>query len=222
MADLQHNTQSQKEKEKSTVKKVLRYVVIVFAALAVLLGVLFLIDKLMEKEKFDFRQKAEGVYFFPADYNANPADDPAYMAKDRSIWFSDDKGVGAPLEPAVASTDTVQALMYKYFTSLMEGDAKTHSTLLSKAYNEKYVVQDKFTPQKVHDIRISFNQSGNSDNGYHWYYRVSYKIYENNGTYRADIGSETARVMSFEIVYEDNCYKINSIGYITAKTDGDN
>ncbi len=220
-AEKSEQNEDAKRKKKRALKKGIRYALYVFAALFVVLGGLYLVNQLMKPEKFDFRTKAEGVYFFPADYNENPADDPAYMAKDRDVWFSDDRGVGAPLDATIASENTVKGLMYRYFQSLKEGDATAHAALLSKNYNEKYVVQDKFTCQKVHDIRISFNQGEKRDGVSYWHYRVSYKIYENNGTYRGDIGSETARVMNFEVVYEDNTYKINSIGYVTAKNNND-
>ncbi len=210
-----------KLKKKQALNKVIRYVIYAFSALIAVLGVLYLVNLFMQEDKFDFRTKAEGIYFFPADYNENPADDPAYMAKDRDVWFSDDRGVGVPLPATIASENTIKGLMYRYFQSLKEGNAAAHAALLSKNYNEKYVVQDKFTCQKVHDIRISFNQGETRDGVAYWHYRVSYEIYENNGTYRGDIGSETARVMNFEIVYEDNVYKINSIGYITAKNNDD-
>ena len=210
-----------KQKEKKALKKVLRYVVLSFAFLILALGVLKFISGLLEPEKQDFTKKAEGIYFFPADYDADPKDDPAYMAKDREVWFSDDAGVGSPLDASVASSDTIKGLMYKYFQSLKEGDATAHANLLSSSYKEKFVVQERFTPQKVHNIRINFNQGEKRDGVSYWHYKVSYEIYENNGTYRADIGSETAKIMHFEIVYEEGSYKINSIGYITYKEDED-
>ncbi len=207
----------QKGREKKAVKLIFAGVAAVIAVLLVVLGVLSLLNDNLEEEKFDFTASNGDIYFFPADYNANPADDPAYMAKERRVWFEDDGGVGYFLDEADGKTNTVRALFYNYFQSLVKGDATSHSSYLSKAYKENFVVQERFTPQKVHTVNVKFNQGETRDGVALWHYQVSYKIYENNGTYRSDIGSETARVMNFEIVYENDSYKINSIGYVSIK-----
>lgn len=206
-----------KEADKKKLKKGGRIIIIALAVLSVLTGVLYGVSRLTAQDKIDFTEKVEGIYYFPADYNADPEEDPAYMAKERRVWFIDDKGLGLFLDESNASSNSIAGLMYRYFEALKNGDAAAHEQLLSQSYGESYVIQKRFTCQKVHDINVKFNQGNTVDGVGRWYYRVSYEIYENNGTYRADIGSETARVMSFEIVYEGGEYKINSIGYITAK-----
>lgn len=211
------NNSTPKAKEKRLIKKTALIIAAVALSLAAVLGALYAVKSFLNRDKFDYKDENSSIYFFPADYDANPEEDAAYMAMNRDVWFSDDGGTGGYLDSADGESDSIKGLMYRYFKSLKEGDATAHEALLSDYYKANYVVQEKFTCQKVHDITVTFNQGDLIDGIYRWYFRVSYEIYENNGTYRTDIGSETPRVMSFEVIYEDNGYKINSIGYITAK-----
>ena len=63
----------------------------------------------------------------------------------------------------------------------------------------------------MYDISVSF-LSGDSNNGiYLEKYSVTYKIYKNDGTYRADVGSDISKTMVFEVVNQGNKALINSI-----------
>lgn len=210
-------------------KKDKRIIVKAFAVIIIVLLVLALILKLFQwflaqdrNEKNDiFTASREDISYYLADYDEAPDDDEFYMSLERRVWFTDMNGVSTYLDESDGNGNNyAKALMYKYFTSVMAGDTAAYADLLSDSYKANYTVNEKFTPQKLYDIEVSFEQSEQRDGVYYQYYRVFYKIYKNNGTFRADIGSDVALDMSFELVYVENGYKINSVGYRTIKDNG--
>lgn len=203
--------ENNKQREKQKLKVFLKIVIIAFAVLLLILVVLFLLDKsLKDVDKKDYTDKDESIYYFSADYDADPLDDEVYAAKNRDIMFTDHAGNGEPLT-AQEDGKGVKALFYDYFTALMTGDSVSHSALLTENYKTHFEIQEKFTPQKVYDISIKFLTGGNADGNYIERYQVTYKIYKNDGTYRADVGSNVAKIMVFEVTTENGRTMINSI-----------
>ncbi len=198
-------------KEKQRLLKLLKITGAVFGAMLLVLGVFYLVSLLMAKDKVDYTEKQEGIYYFSVDYEENILEDLVYAAKNRNIMFTDHLGNGELLTAELAEEKNDKALMYNYFKALMEGDATLHEALLSTNYKKHFYVHKSFTPQKVYDIDVRFLTGGTENGVYTDKYQVAYKIYENNGTYRADVGSGVAKLMVFELVKEDGAVKINSI-----------
>lgn len=202
---------SKKQNEKQRLKKLIKAVMIVFIALLIILGALYLFSQLLKSDKVDYTKREESIYYFSADYNANPLDDLVYVSKNREIMFIDRAGNGELLTEKDKDTKTEKALFYNYFTALMEGEATSHSALLTENYKSNFAVQERFTPQKIYDIDIRFLTGDTEDGKYSEKYQVSYKIYENDGSYRADVGSNIAMLMVFEVTTENGRAMINSI-----------
>ncbi len=200
-----------KENDKQKVKKLIKLLLIITAALLLISGVLFIISLLLKGGKIDYTEKQDGVFYFSADYEEAPLSDLVYANKNRDIMFTDHIGNGEVLTKDNLGENGAKQLMYSYFTALMEGDAEAHSALLSQNYKKNFVVQEKFTPQKVYDINVKFLMSDSYDGAYVDRYQVSYKIYENDGTYRADVGSNVAKIMVFDVVKENGNMYIASI-----------
>lgn len=197
--------------KKAVLKRIIVAVIAVFLLLIVVLGVLALLSVIIKRDKVDFTDKDESIYYFSADYSADLDKDLIYSAKDTDVFFTDHTGFGEYLTEADSDINSTRGLLYRYFQSLKNGDGAAHAALLSGEYKKNFVVQTRFTPQKVYDIKVDF-LTGDSINGkYVEKYNVTYKIYKNDGTYRADIPSDVAKTMVFEVVNEDNCYYINSI-----------
>lgn len=201
--------------KKKTLYKALKIIVAVFAGLILALGVLVLLDKCVGKE-IDYQHKDDSIYYFSADYEENISEDIVYMAFNREVAFTDTSGFTRNLNEDNIKDSPVAELMYKYFVSLKNGDAESHSKLFTDEYKSNFVLQKKFTAQKVYNINISYLSSNDGKD----IYRVVYKIYENNGSYRADIGSNVGKIMAFEIDKSNGSALINSIGYITDKIGG--
>ncbi len=200
---------------KKLIKRVLIGLGIVFGVLVLALTVLYAISEFVGKSTINFQIKKDDIYYFSEDYSENISDDMVYMSFDRNIYFTDASGFSEKLTDDNTKSNYVKALFYNYFNTLMKGDATAHEKLFTEEYKRNFVLQEKFTPQKVYDINISFVTGNNGKDKY----KVVYSIYENNGSYRADIGSNVAKVMVFEIDRAKSPL-INSIGYITDKTGG--
>ncbi len=200
-------------KKKNLIKTV-KITACVFIILLVILGVLFIFDKcFVDSGRFDFAKKKDDIYYFSADYNENISEDIVYMSYDRDIMFADASGFLHELTEDNIKDSLVAELMFNYFTALKNGDAASHAALFTEQYKRDFEMQERFTPQKVYDIEISYLTSNNGND----VYKVLYKIYENNGSYRADVGSNIAKIMAFEIDKSSGVALINSIGYISDK-----
>lgn len=176
-----------------------------------ILGALAAISKLFAGEKLDYTKKDGDIYYFSADYDEDISADIVYMSKNSDVFFINDSGLGEYLTEKDGELSTVKGVIYNYFKALKNGSAEQHEKLLSASYKEHFVVQKSFTPQKVYDIQVAFLMGDISDGVYYEKYAVSYKIYRNNGTYRADVASDVAKTMVFEIVNIDGEALINSI-----------
>ncbi len=206
---------SEKTNGKKKLVIVMKYVVYVFSALLLILGCLVLMNKCLEDDDagFDYTDKEESIFYFSADYDENMSTDLVYMSFDRKIYFTDPSGFTCALTEDNTDDGSVSSLMYRYFTALFSGDADAHAGLFTEQYKNTFKLQTRFTPQKVYDINVSYLTSDSGKD----IYRVVYKIYENNGSYRADIGSNVAKIMAFEIDKTSGVPLINSIGYISDK-----
>jgi len=200
-----------RQREKQRLGKLFKILGAVFLCLLLVLGAFYIISILLQKDKVDYTEKQEGIFYFSADYDTPPTEDLVYLSKNRDVMFTDHLGNGELLTADTAEDKNVKALMYNYFVSLIEGDAEKHASLLSINYKKHFAVQKRFTPQKVYDIDVRFLTGGTENGVYSDKYQVAYKIYENDGTYRADVGSGVAKLMVFEVVNDNGVYKINSI-----------
>lgn len=196
---------------KKILKRIIVSIIIVFAVLLAILAVLYALSAFINRNKLDYTDKQDGIYYFSADYEANPLEDVVYAAKDKQVFFTSHTGFGEYLSDADGDLTTVRGLMYNYFDALKTGNVDKHKELLSDEYKSNFVVQDKFTPQKVYDISVSFLSGDSNDGVYLEKYSVTYKIYKNDGTYRADVGSDISKTMVFEVVNQGNKALINSI-----------
>ena len=138
--------------------------------------------------------------------------DAAYMELDRRIHLRH----GAETVPLTNPEDALLqgeaiAFFVRYFEIVMAGDAQAYNSLFTDTYYERTLPFEFFSPQKIYDIVL---QEAESDpEGDSLVYYVSYAIYDNDGTFRRDVGSDASRVLIFTLVSEGGALKIDSIGY---------
>lgn len=73
--------------------------------------------------------------------------------------------------------------------------------------------------QKIYDIRVDLNDKKSAEvDGKQttlYCYMVSYKIMNNNGTFRGDVGSDTAKPLYFEIcTFDSNDTRIHTLSFV--------
>lgn len=108
------------------------------------------------------------------------------------------------------------AMFADYFDALMHGDA----ALVNSFYSDAWLAENnggftKITMQKLYDMKVEYlsrvdNKSAATTD---WYYKISYKIMENDGTFRNDIPSDAVRAQYYTV--HDNGYEleITYVGY---------
>ncbi len=213
-------------------KKAIIFISIVLVLL-IILPVLSFVDwdSLSEKEDTDEDSWITfygDQHFVTPDYDENIEDDKAYMQKDRMLHYSSSNETfsvdGDPEKYGLPCT-----LFYEYFELVKNGDYANYYSLFTKEYAEKH--EDKnfftknkliFTKQKIYDIKVELLRSAylkNGDkNGEHvgstvYYFDVSYRIKDNNGTFRRDIRSDEAVPLVFELLETDGEIKISNISF---------
>lgn len=215
---IMNNDRRDIKKDKKIIARALRIVFIALGILVLLTAVLYVAELLLSGDPVDLTSKEEGIYFFPADYSANIFEDDYYMALDRRIMFTS-YGITEELDGSDNESFGAAANMfYGYFTAIIEGDYEEYPSYFTESGLKNIVIPERFTMQKIYDIDISlFSASASGDTTVE-VYQVSYRILENNGTFRGDISSGATRTLVFEVYVSGKEALINSIGF---RTDSD-
>ncbi len=207
-------------KDKKKLKKGLIIVLSVFGALLLLLGALWLVTEWLGRPQ-DERPLNE-LLFFEADYNKNIYEDEAYMSKDRGIHYNR-YGFERVItkENAADYADGVESAMMfvDYFACVADGDYEKYPSFFTEeCLNDKnFELPEKFTMQAIYDINVTIEHPFESKDGeLREKYKVSYRIFENNGTFRDDIYPDETRTLVFEVVVADGEAKISAIGKIAS------
>ena len=92
--------------------------------------------------------------------------------------------------------------------ALIEGDVATYNALLGEGVEKK----DSFTQQQLYKITITNKSTRSADGSYE--FTVDYKIHENNGSYRTDMGSDMYRPLAVTVSNKSGKYLIESMAGI--------
>lgn len=170
----------------------------------------------------------ETILFYPADYSKNIYNDEAYMEliEGYALEFTDgDSSYKLPREQLERYGGALALFFDEYFTDIRNGDAddyKAHFHKKASSYTEGVT---EFTMQQIYDISIKVLEiKPTLDSAdYGWieaeklepvFVDVRYKIRENNGTFRFDIGSDTVKPQLYMLLDDGDTYKIvNIINY---------
>lgn len=206
--------------QKANVKKRMIIIIVsVFAVLALLLAASYAID-LYNKKNSDEQNKPINYNFYPADYDENIYDDSHYieLISGDFIYYTDNSTnvtLGISTETAKNYGADVEFVV-DYIYAIINGDCDKYNGFFSDNYFEKNEKKDRFTMQKLYDVKITkvgSNDINRGDGVYTEYtYTVEYKILKNNGTFRNDIGAGS-RKQTLKISEQSDVYKIESISY---------
>ena len=174
-------------------KKRLIIVILSIIGVIALLGVVSVIIDLFEKE-----EEFEVDYnFYPANFDENIFENAAYLELISSefITYTDSSTgitVGIDQNRAGEYGAGVKFLVDMIY-DIINGDNTAYNERFSEEYYKKHSPKDKFTMQKVYDVNITYisSETVKEDSGDYTkiIYTLEYKIFENNGTFRRDIGA---------------------------------
>ncbi len=201
--------------DKKKIKKALIVIVCAFAALGVLLGILALVTELLKSDNDDISY--EDFRFFEPDYSKNILEDELYLIHNRSIYYTRYGIENIITESNAKGISPSASLFYDYFNCIINGDYQQYPQFFTQALlnSGDFSVPEKFTMQGLYDIHVTLHSVQNVDGmeGVNAeIYEVSYRIFENNGTFRRDILPDESRTLVFEVYISGGTAKINSIG----------
>jgi hypothetical protein len=158
------------------------------------------------------------IEFAKPNYSENIFEDAEYMAQNRYLRYTE-----GPLSTLITDENYAQygdavVLLHNYLESIIAGDADSLPGYFTDDYKKKNTLPEKFTMQKIYDAEIEFRSrnvinKGEPDQITRFEYIVRYKIMDNNGTFRRDVGSDAAVPEIFEVLLYDSTDEIliNSI-----------
>jgi hypothetical protein len=100
-----------------------------------------------------------------------------------------------------------------YIDALMHGDAEAINDYYADSYFETHELLKAITMQKIYNIKIEYiskNDVVDPANGTitHYFYKLSYMIMENDGTFRNDLVSDAEKPQFYELLDNGSEIKI--------------
>ena len=204
---------------KKKLKKAIIIMIEVFASLCALLLILYGVTAYLGKD--DSLSALNSDQFFTPDYSEDITKDELYQSKIRNVYYLE-FGTGEMITEANLDSlpDSAQ-FFYKYFNIVISGEYNEYKTLFTQEYLKRKTIPDKFTKQKIYDIEVNLYDRQNIDKDGKSIivdtFIVKYKIKDNNGTFRNDVGSNTTVPLVFQLYKQNNGVLINDISTIENK-----
>ena len=145
--------------------------------------------------------------FADPSLSTNPEADEEYMALDRTVYYRRMSGyeVTVPIqEENLSSQDAELVLLWRLVRAAMKGDNEAYDACFATEYIQAGGGTASFTKQKLYDITITFYEGVEQPlpAGYSTvrFYGLTYKIKDNNGSLRSDMGSDAVKEQFFLVV----------------------
>ncbi|MBQ4065497.1 MAG: bifunctional folylpolyglutamate synthase/dihydrofolate synthase [Clostridia bacterium] len=197
-----------KEETRRIGKAKAKNLVIALAVLFVVLVVLNLLaDGTLLKKLFSSgnEQKRPAVELCDPDWEEDIFTDEDYLGEKRYVLYKDGaQAITLANENDVTSTGEAAAFFYRYFDAVIHGNADAVNAMLTEEFAAQNGLFEAFTMQKIYDIEVDklgqfvLNQ-GTAEATTVYEFDVSYRIKDNNGTFRDDLNSGAARPQIYQL-----------------------
>lgn len=189
-------------------KKIKRLVILALALMLAAVGV-FISIKLLTP-KIGFTEKQDDIFYFPEDYSEDIFEDLVYVNRNRDVKF-DYYGTAIYMNEENIDVQSTEAkFFYNYFQTVINGDYTAYREYFDESFFLRHSIPEKFTKQKLYDIEVSAITSDIENGAAYETYKVSYKIQENNGSFRADVSSTECKPVAIT-VKKGKVLKITSV-----------
>lgn len=217
---LQKELENKKEQNRLTQKKA----IIICIVIAVVFAVLYAVISIAESGWFYGEEEItpDGYEFYPVqDYEYDIMTNSAYLAllKRPLISLSDSAtGVTDSLDPdEYDKKGEAIALLTKLVIAIQQGDADTYNSCFSEKYTAVSGTKYRFTMQQIYDVVITRYSEVKTNSRITATYGLKYKIRQNNGSLRLDMGSDCYREQMI-VMTDDNISKKLKIDSVTIET----
>ncbi len=215
--------------KKKNLKIAIIAVIVVFAVLGILCGVLYGISEWLSNgqsgENVQRAVNLDGksyINYYEPDYSADIFEDEDYLEKDRFIRYIKPTANGEMSTPIGYFSSMVltegQRFFIEYFEKVINGDYEAYHGMFASEYLdnpdgfEKKPAERKFPMQRIYDIKVKeLGRTDPGDTSYNYngvpavfgVYEVSYKILKNDGEFRYDLPEGGEIPLIFELVTTD-------------------
>ena len=205
------------EELKKSSRRLKKYLLITVGGVLLLtlvtVAVVLLINGRQEKPMDDKK-----YYFYPT-YEGDILKNESYLKLNREISYCEDaNGYGLTqtvTEELYGEMDVSAQLVCTYLKTVIAGDETDYNDLFASAYLGENGRQADFSPQMLYDMTFYLYDQKAGDSGAKIYtYKLHYKIYRNDGTFRRDVGSDMIRPQFLIItVNRDGTAKISDMAF---------
>ncbi len=214
---------SKSSSTQSRKKRLKKIIIIGGAVLALLLAFVYVAPYVIGLLQSDNTQSDnyEDLRFFPVEEGKNVLEDELYLTMDREIYYTRYSETIALTEKSLESAHPAAQFFYSYFNCIKNGEHQLYSSFYTDdCYNHpNFNRPNSFTTQGLYDINIKLHSItvDEAANQATETYTVSYRIFENNGTYRKDVLPDELLVRVFEIKIDNGNIKICNVGFASKK-----
>jgi hypothetical protein len=182
---------------KSAKNKILLVLTIIAITLLVMYILTLVIPMIGQKLIEHDEEETLNFKFYEPDYEEDIFQDEKYMSLINDGFLSYDNGSNSISQIYADNTDQFGEqveLLAKLVYSIQNGDDATYNSFFSEEYLSKNGKKENFTMQKIYDATITYysteNVSDRNGNYTKYIYKLKYRIYQNNGTFRQDIDED--------------------------------
>ena len=208
------NTANERLRADQRKKKILKGVLIFSAVVIVLYIVMSFFDpETLFLRREDQNQDAQqDISFYPIDDPLNTPDNEEYLQYDSRMFYHNPfEGVTYSIEPETLEQENEDIVFfYRYFEAIRMGNTHAYADMFASDYREE--IASDFTPQLLYDITV-YPQT---ESGEIVSYRLEYRIFRNNGSFRDDVGSDTIRSQQVVLTKEGGHLKIARVSTNTS------
>jgi len=133
-------------------------------------------------------------YFHPA-HQGDIFAYPAYLDKSPEVimYCASPNGMGRITQIDRETPDTYPETviyLYDFLQIMMHGDVEAYNDCFNQAYYKKHQPKTAFSQQMIYQAEIRFLEEAEYQGDRMWTYELRYKLYENDGSLRRDVGSD--------------------------------
>ena len=179
------------EQNKKMRKKLLIAIGIALGVIALLLGMILILNACQEPDEFSLPD----TYFYPT-HQGDIFDYYDYMQKrpDVILYCDDPNGLGRTTAVEDHRKDEFSPEVFylrDFLQIMMQGDVEAYNSCFNEIYYRTHKQQEPFSQQMIYAAEIRFASEEKAASGERTAtYYLLYKLYENDGSLRRDVGSD--------------------------------
>ncbi len=154
---------------------------------------------------------------YDPDWESDIFQNKEWLEKSRFITYTENGMSVGLVDGDYSSYGRAVEMFGEYVDALMKGDAELVNGFYTAEYFESHERFERITMQKLYDIEVEYisrseiTVGGKAVDKY--IYKFTYKIMENDGTFRNDLVSDATRAQYYTLIDDGETVKISDISY---------